>query len=438
MEHSITPGMITRLKPHEFLVAGLERGRSISSLDSRIANLFNEYPTQVLLLHFTWDERENKLLIDQFLLSAQTRKNQVFYVEPFPGIGPDIIAPLFERANHCPNVCLPLSYWKVIDKVIRKRKYAGNDAVSLPCRPVSPSTLLTTSHSPSFSIKFVPQAYGLVVESGPGNRFQGMCVIVKNGGGMELASDYVSGASPYYWDSRKLADQIYLLEFYFKEFSADSYRLYTRLKVKNTSGFCSIVPSPDLDHNQKVVQSIGVDAQTLSRCLRLTSVVPGALTEFRDLAFRITKYSNGNYEKILAVHDWVARNIHYDYDSLINSLYLNTPLEKTAILALRTKKCVCQGYTDLSVALLRTLEIPAVGVYCRADESTSSSSGDDANHIFTFAYCDGRWIPMDITWDSRNRYEDGGFKNGGQISHLYFDMTLPYLSITHRIVDFAL
>ena len=438
MEHNITPEIITDLSPREFLVVGVECGKSILSLDKRIVVLYKKYPSQVHCLYFTWDEHEIVSLIDQFLFLAKTRKNHLFYVLSFSGVSIGIIAPLLEQANHCSNVYLPRSYWTIIDKVIRKRRYSYNEAISLPCRPVISSKSLISSNSASYLIKLVPQAYGLVLESGKGNRFQGMCVVVKNGEGKIVVNDYINGVPPYYWDSRKLSDGHFSLEIYFKEFLADSYCLYIQSNIKNKEGFCSFIPSSETQHNEDLVQSIGVDSQTLSQYLRITSVVPGALTEFRELAFRITNYSSGDYDKVLAIHDWIAKNIHYDYDSLIDSLYLNTPIEQSAILALRTRKCVCQGYTDLSIVLLRTIGIPAVGVYCRTEEdSTSEPSKDEANHIFTFAYCDNRWILMDITWDSRNRFESGEFKKGEQISHLYFDSTIQFLSGTHRMLGIS-
>ncbi|UYU47151.1 transglutaminase domain-containing protein [Bacteroides salyersiae] len=171
----------------------------------------------------------------------------------------------------------------------------------------------------------------------------------------------------------------------------------------------------------------------------LTAVVPGALIEFRDLANSITRYDNSEYNKILSVHDWIAKNIFYDYDSLNDGSYKNTPLEKTAITALRNRRCVCQGYTDLSVALLRSIGIPAMGICCWAvgecndDEALNQNR---SNHIFTAAFCGGNWMLCDITWDSMNRYENDSYDEDKKLSHTYFDATVQFLSYTHRFVGY--
>ena len=437
MEHNTTPDLTSTLRPHEILVVGSERGKAVSFNDRRIKGLQMKYPSQILFIPFSLDDQENRNEIGRFVQTARQSKDKTFYVLPFEGISDELVAPLFECVNQCTNVYLPASYWSIIDKIIRKRRYASNEAVSPPCPPVLSPKCLVSSNSASYSIKLTPQTFGLVIECGKGNKFQGVCVAVKDADGKEMTSDFINGVPPNYWDTRKLPDADYKLEFYFKEYLGKTFKLYIRTGMSVKKGFCSFTPSPDLRKNQDMFRSIGTDSRTTSRFLRLTSVVPGALTEFRELAFRITKYSNGDYDKILAVHDWIARNIHYDFDSLVNSLYLNTPLEKTAITALRTKRCVCQGYTDLSVALLRTLGIPAVGVYCHAESSGMISSGNDINHIFTFAYGENRWIPMDITWDSRNRYEGGAFRKDALITHLYFDMTIPFMSGTHRIIGYS-
>lgn len=159
-----------------------------------------------------------------------------------------------------------------------------------------------------------------------------------------------------------------------------------------------------------------------------------------DLAFRIVKNKAGNYEKVLALHDWVASNIYYDYDALIDGSYRTNPSD--AISVLRIKRTVCQGYACLLVALIRAIGIPAKLFPCFAlGESTSVGGWDNPdnmnntfNHVIVEAFVEGRWVLIDPTWDSNNEFRNGEFhiSCSTAISRAFFDCTLAFISITHR------
>jgi transglutaminase/protease-like cytokinesis protein 3 len=57
----------------------------------------------------------------------------------------------------------------------------------------------------------------------------------------------------------------------------------------------------------------------------------------------------------------------------------------------------------------------------------------EPNHVWNEAYVDGRWVIVDTTWDSANKYENGNFYDG-HMSMLFFDVSVPFLSNTHRII----
>jgi len=46
---------------------------------------------------------------------------------------------------------------------------------------------------------------------------------------------------------------------------------------------------------------------------------------------------------------------------------------------------------------------------------------------------DERWVILDVTWDGRNRYEDGQFKQG-EIHYRYLDPSPQAFSHTHRMM----
>lgn len=167
-----------------------------------------------------------------------------------------------------------------------------------------------------------------------------------------------------------------------------------------------------------------------------TSIVP---VKVYNLAQRICSKTYSEIQKVYAIHNWVADNIYYDYDA-IDFLPPNKWVTKSRYV-LDSRHTICQGYCNLALDMLRSVGIPTCTLSCYALEDLekegwhlSKSMKANSNHVITACYVDNRWLLMDITWDSLNRYENGGFVKG-DIRHKYFDVTLSFLSNTHRIVS---
>ena len=143
-------------------------------------------------------------------------------------------------------------------------------------------------------------------------------------------------------------------------------------------------------------------------------------------------------EKVLAIHDFVAQNLYYDYDSLTSNENRYRTIEQIA----QTKRCVCQGYADFTLVLLTCVGLEAENILCYVVDNIYEHGWSDVknriselNHIITRVKLENRWLYMDVTWDSRNRYENGAYIKGDYVSHRYFDVTLPFLSATHRFFE---
>lgn len=172
-----------------------------------------------------------------------------------------------------------------------------------------------------------------------------------------------------------------------------------------------------------------------------TSLIP------KEQRIRIRKFSENlthdcksEYDKILTIHDWITDNIYYDYDALKNQ----ENRKKCSVKPMDvfdTKRSICQGITNLSIEMLKSVGVHCLGVVCFAlgidtqgGWENPSNIKAESNHIFTAALCNNRWILLDVTWDCENEYRNGKFiKSKGPTSHKYFDMTLEFLSNTHRL-----
>ena len=155
-------------------------------------------------------------------------------------------------------------------------------------------------------------------------------------------------------------------------------------------------------------------------------------------AIRLTKGCSNLRDKVLTIHDFVAKNLYYDFDSLSSGKSANRTIEQIV----HTKRCVCQGFADLTLVLLKSMGIQAENILCYAIQNIFESGWSnvvnrtsDFNHVITRVKLENRWLYMDVTWDSTNRYENGVYIKGDHVSHLYFDVTLPFLSATHRFFE---
>lgn len=151
-------------------------------------------------------------------------------------------------------------------------------------------------------------------------------------------------------------------------------------------------------------------------------------------AVELTVGCNTLQEKALVIHDFVAGSLYYDIDSL-STHNTNRTIEQIA----QTQRCVCQGYADFALVLLTSIGILAENILCYVVDniyengwSNVRNRTSELNHIITRVKLEDRWLYMDVTWDSNNRYDNGRYIKGDFVSHRYFDVTLPFLSATHR------
>jgi len=154
--------------------------------------------------------------------------------------------------------------------------------------------------------------------------------------------------------------------------------------------------------------------------------------EIVALAETITKDINNDLQKAKAIHLWVAGNIFYDRD-LYNYKVFDIDAIKYryergySTYVLQNKRGVCDGYASLTVALLRAAGIPAKYIPGYGYNNRSSIEG----HAWTEAYVDNKWINMDTTWDSKNKYENGNFSDKQAPGSSWFNVPDKEFSRTH-------
>lgn len=106
-----------------------------------------------------------------------------------------------------------------------------------------------------------------------------------------------------------------------------------------------------------------------------------ALTDAADAVIADIPENASNYEKALAVHDYITGNTTYDK----NTEYAHSPygclVEHTAC---------CEGYSKAFLLLMNRLHIPA---------GLCSGQTNGNGHMWNYIYLDGKYYWVDVTWD---------------------------------------
>lgn len=159
--------------------------------------------------------------------------------------------------------------------------------------------------------------------------------------------------------------------------------------------------------------------------------------EIKVLAATIAKGKTSDYDKAKAVYDWVSTNIHYDMDAF----KADKIIDQSARSVLSSKKAVCEGYANLTAALLRSIDLPTTVVHGYALGVDTSGrwvtpfKTPESNHAWNEVYIDGKWLVIDSTWGSNNQYNNGKF-DANPANENYFDIALSTLSMTHYIMEY--
>ena len=105
-------------------------------------------------------------------------------------------------------------------------------------------------------------------------------------------------------------------------------------------------------------------------------------------------YNKSDYTKIKAVHDYVVKNIHYDYNYKNRSSYN----------AIVNKKCVCQGFGSITYKMLKELDVGVRYVV---------GTANNTSHAWNIVKINSTWYNIDNTWDENS-------SNSNEISYKYF------------------
>lgn len=198
------------------------------------------------------------------------------------------------------------------------------------------------------------------------------------------------------------------------------------LEVK--SGVGTFKPTSRYAQNLKSIANERTDASALtSPTFRGTP-----LATYVEQAKLITAGITNDYDKVKAIHDWVANNMYYDFDDY------NTPLNCSLAEANAElfpggpmKRGLCGAYAGTTTDLMRAAGFPAKTV--SGNVVDPFGTGDWVSHIWTEVFVEGRWVFCDSTFDSKNAFMYGKFLNKEKCTQTYFDTPVAEWSCTHDL-----
>lgn len=198
----------------------------------------------------------------------------------------------------------------------------------------------------------------------------------------------------------------------------------------------SIKKSPVYEHNKSMFEK---DKST-SDALKRTPSIQSESSGIKSIAQQITANCTSDYQRILALHDWVCAYLRYDTDSINSGETPAYYAEKVV----QNRNAVCLGFATLYAALCRSIGIPcnvvsgyALGIGSDLSWTEETAYTEEQNHAWNEVYVDNRWIIVDTTWDCQNRIENGVLEESEEISHMYFDANIDFFSSNHKILEYS-
>jgi hypothetical protein len=156
-----------------------------------------------------------------------------------------------------------------------------------------------------------------------------------------------------------------------------------------------------------------------------SSSADSAVTE---LALSLTENLGSDYEKMVAIYDWVTENMAYDLDKAKD---LNA-YGSGAQYLLENKRGVCHDYAELTMALLNAVGIEAS--YIKGEVNVSP--GKTELHAWNNAIIGEQHYALDTTWGAGFILEDGsGFLQKPRRIYL---TTPEELALLHSDPDYKL
>lgn len=153
---------------------------------------------------------------------------------------------------------------------------------------------------------------------------------------------------------------------------------------------------------------------------RLTASDLSLLDVAQSIIVQIISPTMSDYEKELAIHDYIIKTTSYDYDRLGNGTIPDHSYTAAGVLINKTG--VCEGYSEATKLLLNL-----VGIEC---EIVTGLAENNVPHAWNIVKIDGAWYMLDTTYDDPITFDNNG-NRVETLSYDYFNVTSNTLMKDH-------
>lgn len=140
------------------------------------------------------------------------------------------------------------------------------------------------------------------------------------------------------------------------------------------------------------------NSQNFSAVDEASKKAPSSATKSTEaLAKHLNQNANTDLEKVRAYYVWITHNI--DYDTKV--FFSNSPNPKTkAIDALKSRKAVCQGYSELFKELCEYSDIQCLLIsgYSKGYGFDPKRKLTNSDHAWNVVFIENQWQLIDATW----------------------------------------
>ena len=212
--------------------------------------------------------------------------------------------------------------------------------------------------------------------------------------------------------------------------------------VQKNSG---LAPSEYLDKSMEDVRFLFVDPKTNVR----EDMNSEKISYIKRLSDKITTGTYNDYDKLIKIYEYAAGNFYYDtvafstHSYQYANPYQNMYNRENKIASAnsdnqRRVATTCQGFAGIYLALARAQGIPTRLVYGhRASAPTYNwnTEGDltTRDHWWAESYVNGRWIFVDPTTGTNNRWNKttNAWQYYGVTNYTYFDPSDEQFAVSH-------
>lgn len=183
---------------------------------------------------------------------------------------------------------------------------------------------------------------------------------------------------------------------------------------KKGSSLVDFITGKDNDHSNKSISKYDSDsllnAWKSGDTSSLSETDKEILNKAKAVIQEKTNDNMSDYEKELAIHDFITSWSSFDYSVFARSENIKEGSD-TPYGVLINREAMCHGYSSTFKLFMDMLDIESIIVY-----GIPNSNG--VEHSWNLVKLDGEWYGVDVAWDD---------PIGGSPTHTYFNVTSKYL-----------